>query len=491
MKKVFQLSERLSLRTKLMSSFLLLMMMLLMFGIVSQRTFRSFNAKIQTLTGASNGSGFLARAMAARPEVFQYLFTGLAGYDPDKPKAEDAELVDMAVSAVDENFLNFTQDIIAIKATDEEKAAFEKFSSDWNTHKQKIQEAAKILKEGKVPKADLETRFKALADESFGINDQFGSMASLVKARATTVYSEAISVAAAINLFFIIAGIFALLLGILAIYTVMSVSKTIINISHLLTESSEKLLATSSQVARAGSVLSEHTSEQAASVEETSASMEQISAVVTTNAETANKASSLSVASIQVGEKSEARIKDLLTAMKDISESSGKIEAIVDVIDDIAFQTNLLALNAAVEAARAGEQGKGFAVVADAVRSLAQKSSQSAKEIATLISESAGKVETGVQIANSSATALAEMLETSRTVSTLNSKIAEISTEQSNSVKQVDEAMNQVDTVVQKSAATAEEIASSAEILHQQAEVLQEAVQLLTRVTQGSSNQNL
>ncbi|MCO5202166.1 MAG: methyl-accepting chemotaxis protein [Chloroflexi bacterium] len=76
-----------------------------------------------------------------------------------------------------------------------------------------------------------------------------------------------------------------------------------------------------------------------------------------------------------------------------LGEYGQQIGDIVKAIDEIAAQTSLLALNGRIEAARAGEQGRGFAVVAENVRSLAERSSESTKEIADLIA----KVQQGTQ----------------------------------------------------------------------------------------------
>lgn len=67
-------------------------------------------------------------------------------------------------------------------------------------------------------------------------------------------------------------------------------------------------------------------------------------------------------------------------------ETLQQVQTIADRINGLAMQTNLLSLNAAIEAVRAGEHGRGFSVVADEVRSLSQRSAESAKEISGMLS---------------------------------------------------------------------------------------------------------
>ncbi len=80
-------------------------------------------------------------------------------------------------------------------------------------------------------------------------------------------------------------------------------------------------------------------------------------------------------------------VTDTNNAMNQLTVSSKKIEEILGIITSIAEQTNMLSLNAAIEAARAGESGKGFAVVANEIKSLANSSVESVKDISTIIKE--------------------------------------------------------------------------------------------------------
>ncbi|MFZ4664868.1 MAG: methyl-accepting chemotaxis protein [Prochlorotrichaceae cyanobacterium] len=72
--------------------------------------------------------------------------------------------------------------------------------------------------------------------------------------------------------------------------------------------------------------------------------------------------------------------------VKRLTESSQEISKIVALISEISAKTNLLAFNASIEAVRAGEHGQGFRIVADEVRRLAERVSESTKDIEQLVS---------------------------------------------------------------------------------------------------------
>ena len=175
--------------------------------------------------------------------------------------------------------------------------------------------------------------------------------------------------------------------------------------------SAAEVTSASAEISSSTTDLSQRTEEQAASLEETSASMEEISATVKKNAEYAQAANQSASSTRDVADRGGQVVAKAVEAMAKIEESSRKISDIIGVIDEIARQTNLLALNAAVEAARAGEAGRGFAVVASEVRSLAQRSSQAAKDIKDLITNSNDQVKGGVELVNRAGAALTEIVE--------------------------------------------------------------------------------
>lgn len=232
----------------------------------------------------------------------------------------------------------------------------------------------------------------------------------------------------------------------------------------------------SGEIASGNTDLSQRTEQQAASLEETASSMEELASTVRQNADNARQASQLAISTSGVAQKSSDSVKAMVDTMSEIARSSGKISEIIGVIEGIAFQTNILALNAAVEAARAGEQGRGFAVVAGEVRTLAQRSSVAAKEIKELITNSVGRVNTGVDQAQSAGRTMADVLASVKRVDDLLAEIAAASGEQSNGIEQVNRAVTQMDEVTQQNAALVEQAAANAHSLNEQAQGLRVAV---------------
>lgn len=238
----------------------------------------------------------------------------------------------------------------------------------------------------------------------------------------------------------------------------------------------ESVAMASEEIASGTTDLSSRTEEQASALQQTAASMEQLSSTVRQNADSALQANQLALGASQVAAQGGDVVGEVVTNMRGITESSRKIADIIGVIDSIAFQTNILALNAAVEAARAGEQGRGFAVVAGEVRTLAQRSAEAAKEIKLLINNSVDSITAGTALVDRAGHTMTEVVSSIRRVTDLVGEISAASSEQSQGVSQVGEAITQMDSTTQQNAALVEESAAAAESLKRQAQELVQAV---------------
>ena len=109
----------------------------------------------------------------------------------------------------------------------------------------------------------------------------------------------------------------------------------------------------------------------------------------------ASETASLSELSNHFAEKGAQAVGQTVDAMREVDDSFGEVSATVGdlahrcteigeslvVIESLADETKLLALNAAIIAAQSGEYGRSFAVVAEGIRTLSERSIESARVI--------------------------------------------------------------------------------------------------------------
>ncbi len=239
---------------------------------------------------------------------------------------------------------------------------------------------------------------------------------------------------------------------------------------------SEQVNTGANELSGSAQALASGTSEQAASLEEVSSSMNEVAAQTKVNNDNAIQARQLTDQTMEVVGKGNQQMREMLSSMDKINNTSSDISKIIKVIDEIASQTNLLALNAAVEAARAGKYGKGFAVVAEEVRSLAARSADAAKNTTELIENSAKEIELGVNNAGKTSEMLTEIVNSVTKVNDIVGEIASVSDEQQRGIEEINKGLVQVNDVVQQNSSISEETASASEELSGQSELMQQLI---------------
>lgn len=279
--------------------------------------------------------------------------------------------------------------------------------------------------------------------------------------------------------------------------TLRAMISTILDNAEHVSSAANQLLSAAEEVADRSQRQSDAASSMAASVEEMAVSIDQVR-------ENATEAHSISENSASISEEGAAVIHSAASEMRQISEAvqasseivedlgrqSDQITSIVNTIREIADQTNLLALNAAIEAARAGEQGRGFAVVADEVRKLAERTSLSTTEIATMVtriqqgtrgavaSMQAGvaKVGSGVELASQAGESINSIRDGAQRVSQVVTSISDSISEQSHASNDIAHKIETIAQMSEESAAAVRHTADAARRLHQLSGELHAAV---------------
>ncbi|WP_053955511.1 methyl-accepting chemotaxis protein [Inediibacterium massiliense] len=295
--------------------------------------------------------------------------------------------------------------------------------------------------------------------------------------------------------------------------------------SEQVASSSEELKATSEQsalasehVATSSTEVASHTGKQLNEVLNATSAMQQISASIEEISATSQEVNQLSTTVYEKSNIGKQEISGVIlqmnhignstnevqNALVQITQSSKKIDNIINLIQDISQQTNLLALNAAIEAARAGDAGKGFAVVAEEVRKLAEETQRATEDINDLIEENGNnilyadqkmneglkEVDKGIQAVKGTEKTFGEisylvdqvnnqietMTESIRQVAEGSQDIVYSTTQIEETSKEVASQIQNVSAAAEEQTASMEEIASASESLSELSMELQELV---------------
>jgi phosphate/phosphite/phosphonate ABC transporter binding protein len=250
---------------------------------------------------------------------------------------------------------------------------------------------------------------------------------------------------------------------------------------------------------------------------DTTAAMEQLDASIKEVDKNAKESSSLSkkvledasnvgLTSVEKTMDGMKKIKEAVertaTIIRGLGDRSEEVGKILNVIDEITEQTTLLALNAAILASQAGEHGKGFSVVADEIKDLAERTSFSTQEIATLIGsvqnevsgagaamdEGVASVEEGFRLANNSAEALKKIVDSAKKSSEMSFAIEKTTEQQAGAIASVTRSMERIRTMVNSIARSTSEQTKGASLIMEATEKVRDITAQVKNASEEQSS---
>ncbi|MEO5348679.1 MAG: methyl-accepting chemotaxis protein [Magnetococcus sp. YQC-3] len=276
-----------------------------------------------------------------------------------------------------------------------------------------------------------------------------------------------------------------------------TISRPLQQVINVISSSSAQMAASLTEQERVAA-------QQAASVNETNTTMEELGASARQSAEQSDVAANSADKALELSQFGMSRVEETLANMDKakakmeaiaqqillLSEKTGQIRDIANLVSDFANETKMLAMNAAVEAVRAGEHGKGFAVLAMETRKLADESKRSAGKINALVAEvqrannstvmateeGSKTVDEGMLISQNTAETFREVAQAMGAASQGTQQISLNVRQQSVAIRQVVEAMKSINTGARESVSGMSQVKEGIRTLNEAAVTLQKMV---------------
>ncbi len=248
-------------------------------------------------------------------------------------------------------------------------------------------------------------------------------------------------------------------------------SEELFNVSSAAYSTIAEISSAAKEIAHSTSELVTSTEQISASIEEISSNTKEVENTVTESNTYVNKVRDiaadrgmLSVADAMGGmEEILNSVDKTLKLVRNLEVRSRDVEKVLTVIADVTKQTNLLSVNAAILASQAGEFGKGFAVVADEIKTLADRTASSSKEITGIIKSIQQEIsettrvtenskliaERGNELVVKTGEAFNDVIESSQKSSELAGSIKRATEEQVMGISQINDAMDMIRMVVE------------------------------------------